>query len=68
MTYLDYKNELNSLKRGYLDFMFLVDDFQKEKLLAEVLRIDSVLKVMNSLYIEQFFEPIIFEFYLVESK
>lgn len=68
MSFLDYKSELTNLKRQYLNFLYLIDDFQKEKILAEVNRIDAKIKVMNSLYIEHLFEEVPFEFYSVESK
>lgn len=68
MNFLDYKSELTNLKRLYLDFMHVVDDFQKDKILAEVNRIDAKIKVMNSLYIEHLFEEVKFEFYYVEIK
>lgn len=68
MTFLDYKLELANLKRAYLDLMYLVDDFQKDKLLIEIRKIESKIYTMNSLYIEHLFDVIEFEFYVVESK
>ena len=68
MSFLDYKQELTNLKRQYLNFLHEVDDFQKDKILIEVGKIDSKIKTMNSLYIEQLFEIVPFEFYYVESK
>lgn len=68
MSFLNYKQELTNLKRQYLNFLHEVDDFQKDKILLEVGRIDSKIKTMNSLYIEHLFDEVPFEFYYVESK
>lgn len=48
--------------------MHVVDDFQKDKILLEVNRIDAKILTMNSLYIEHLFDEVDFELYYVESK
>ena len=68
MSLLEYKNELTNLKRQYLNFIYLVDDFQKEKILIEVSKIEAKIKFIDQLKIDTLFDTVNLDFYFVESK
>ncbi len=68
MSLLDYKSELTNLKRQYLNFLYLVDDFQKEKILIEVSKIEAKIKFIDQLKIDNLFDKVNLDFYFVESK
>ena len=68
MSLLEYKNELTNLKRQYLNFLYLVDDFQKEKILIEVSKIEAKIKFIDQLKIDNLFDRVNLDFYYAESK
>lgn len=68
MSLLEYKNELTNLKRQYLNFLYLIDDFQKEKILIEVYKIEAKIKFIDQLKIDNLFDRVNLDFYFVESK
>ena len=68
MSLLDYKSELTNLKRQYLNFLYLIDDFQKEKILTEVYKTEIKIKFIDQLKIDNLFDKVNLDFYFVESK